>query len=161
MGGLSLDGWRHDTAKRPIETKEQRDAWHMMCERAGLTSAELAQACAVSRQTASAWLNHPEKALSWVRFDEIARLAYDRTMSAVAPSEYERVTSHRETMAHEDMQHPADLITGRCDAERAAHDEMGACLNVLIGIYQRLDDDRRTALERVALDMLTAQEAER
>ena len=160
---LSFDGWRREAAKRPIETKEQRDAWLWLCESAGLTSSDLASMCGVSRQTASGWLHKPESTLPWARFEEVARLTLEREIAAIS-EENERggkVWRNRVNDAVRRMQLKVDEITGKGDEEREAHEELGACINTLIVACQHLDEERRAALVRVALDMLTAQHAER
>ena len=59
------------------------------------------------------------------------------------------------------IQHIVDTITGRSDEEREALKELGACIDTLMIACQHLDEERRAALIRVALDMLAAQHAER
>lgn len=158
---LSFDGWRREAAKRPIETKEQRDAWLWLCESAGLTSSDLASMCGVSRQTASGWLHKPENTLPWARFEEVARLTLERQIAAISEA-YEqsgKVWRFLTNKAVGEMQGIADTVTGRNEGERRAHKETGARLGLLMQIYTMLDEDRQIALERVALDMLTAQDA--
>ena len=158
---LSFDGWRREAAKRPIETKEQRDAWLWLCESAGLTSSDLASMCGVSRQTASGWLHKPENTLPWARFEEVARLTLERQIAAISEA-YEqdgKVWRYLTNKAVSEMQNIADTVTGRGEDERTAQKETGARLGLLMQIYTMLDEDRQIALERVALDMLTAQDA--
>lgn len=160
---LSFDGWRREAAKRPIETKEQRDAWLLLCESAGLTSSDLASMCGVSRQTASGWLHKPESTLPWARFEEVARLTLERQIAAISET-YEqggKVWRYLIKKAACEMQNIADTITGRDEGERTAQKETGARLGLLMQIYTMLDEDRQIALERVALDMITAQDAAR
>lgn len=163
MDYLTFDGWRRKTAKRPIETKEQRDAWLLLCESAGLTSSDLASMCGVSRQTASGWLHKPESTLPWARFEEVARLTLERQIAAISEAYEQRgkVWRYRVSDAVGKMQALTDLITGRGDEEREARNELGACVNTLMIACQHLNEERRAALVRVALDMLTAQDAER
>ena len=163
MDYLTFDGWRREAAKRPIETKEQRDAWLWLCESAGLTSSDLASMCGVSRQTASGWLHKPESTLPWARFEEVARLTLERQIAAISEA-YEqdgKVWRYLINKAVSEMQDIADSVTGRGEDEREAHKETGARLGMLMQIYTMLDEDRQIALERVALDMLTAQDAAR
>ena len=163
MGDLTFDGWRRTAAKRPIETKEQRSAWLWLCEREGLTSSDLANMCGVSRQTASGWLHKPESTLPWARFEEVARLTLERKIAAI-PEAYERggkVWRFYVSEAVGEMQNTVDTITGRSDEEREALKELGACVDTLMIACQHLDEERREALVRVALDMLAAQHAER
>lgn len=160
---LSFDGWRREAAKRPIETKEQRNAWLLLCESAGLTSSDLASMCGVSRQTASGWLHKPESTLPWARFEEVARLTLERQIAAISET-YEqggKVWRYLINKAVSEMQHIADTVTGRSDEEREAIKELGACIDTLMIVCQHLNEERRAALVRVALDMLTAQDAER
>ena len=160
---LSFDGWRREAAKRPIETKEQRDAWLLLCESAGLTSSDLASMCGVSRQTASGWLHKPESTLPWARFEEVARLTLERQIAAISET-YEqggKVWHYLINKAVCEMQDIADTVTGRDEDERTAQKETGARLDLLMQIYTMLDEGRQIALERVALDMITAQDAER
>lgn len=160
---LSFDGWRREAAKRPIETKEQRDAWLLLCESAGLTSSDLASMCGVSRQTASGWLHKPESTLPWARFEEVASLTLERQIAAISEA-YEhggKVWRYLTNKAVSEMQDIADIVTGRGEDKRTAHKETGARLGLLMQIYTLLDEDRQIALERVALDMLTAQDAAR
>lgn len=163
MGDLTFDGWRCKATKRPIETKEQREAWLWLCERAGLSSGVMASMCGVSRQTASGWLHKPESTLSWERFEDVARLTLERQIAAIseASERGSKVWRYRVSEATGRMQALSDLITGRGDEEREAHDELGACVSTLMTVCQHLDKERRAALVRVALDMLTAQHAER
>lgn len=160
---LSFDGWRREAAKRPIETEEQRDAWLLLCESAGLTSGELASMCGVSRQTASGWLHKPESTLPWARFEEVARLTLERQIAAISEANERHGEAWRylTNKAVSEMQDIADTVTGMGDDERRAHKEMGARLGLLMQIYAMLDEDRQIALERVALDMLIAHERER
>lgn len=162
MGDLTFDGWRRTAAKRPIETEEQRNAWLWLCEREGLTSSDLANMCRVSRQTASGWLHKPESTLPWARFEEVARLTLERQIAAISET-YEqggKVWRFCVSDAVGRMQHTVDTITGRSDEEREAHEELGACVDTLMIACQHLDEERRAALIRVALDMLAAQYAE-
>lgn len=162
MGDLTFDGWRREAAKRPIETKEQREAWLWLCESAGLESSDLASMCGVSRQTASGWLHKPESTLPWARFEEVARLTLERKIAAI-PEAYERggkVWRFYASEAVGEMQRIADTVTGRRDEEREAHEDLGACVDTLMIACQHLNEERRAALVRVALDMLTAQRAE-
>lgn len=163
MGDLTFDGWRRTAAKRPIETEEQRNAWLCLCECEGLTSSDLASMCGVSRQTASGWLHKPESTLPWARFEEVVRLTLERKIAAI-PEAYERggkVWRFYVSEAVGEMQRIADTVTGRSDEEREAHKETGARLGMLMQIYTMLDEDRQIALERVALDMISAQDAAR
>lgn len=161
VSALSFDGWRRKTAKRPIETKEQRDAWLWLCESAGLTSSDLASMCGVSRQTASGWLHKPESTLPWARFEEVARLTLERQIAAISEAYEQRgkVWRFLTNKAVSEMQDIVDTVTGRGEDERRVHKETGARLGLLMQIYTMLDEDRQIALERVALDMLTAQDA--
>lgn len=163
MGDLTFDGWRRTAAKRPIETKEQRSAWLCLCECWGLTSSDLANMCGVSRQTASGWLNKPESTLPWARFEQVARLTLERKIAAISEA-YEqggKVWRFRVSDEVGKIQHIVDTITGRSDEEREALKELGACIDTLMIACQHLDEERREALVRVALDMLAAQHAER
>lgn len=163
MGDLTFDGWRRTAAKRPIETKEQRNAWLWLCEREGLTSSDLANMCGVSRQTASGWLNKPESTLPWARFEQVVSLTLERQIAAISET-YERggkVWRYLINKAVSEMQDIADTVTGRNEDEREAHKETGARLGMLMQIYTMLDEDRQIALERVALDMISAQDAAR
>lgn len=163
MGDLTFDGWRRKEAKRPIETKHQRDEWQFLLEYAGFGTSDLANLCGVSRQTASGWLNKPESTLSWARFEEVAQAALKCKVDAIneGTTRRDRVWRYRIDDATGTLQQIADEITGRGDDERRAHKEMGARLNMLMQIYAMLDEDRQIALERVALDMLIAHERER
>lgn len=159
---LSFDGWRREAAKRPIETKEQRDAWLWLCEREGLTSSDLANMCGVSRQTASGWLHKPESTLPWARFEEVARLTLERKIAAI-PEAYERggkVWRFCVSEAVDRMQYTVDTITGRSDEERAAHKQLGQEVSAIMSVYQLLSEERRETLLNVAFDMLRAQDAE-
>lgn len=163
MGDLEFDGWRRTAAKRPIETEEQRNAWLCLCECEGLTSSDLVSMCGVSRQTASGWLHKPESTLSWARFEEVMRLTLERKKAAI-PEAYERGGKVWRFWASEavgEMQRIADTVTGRRDEEREALKELGACDATLMIVCQHLNEERRAALIRVALDMLAAQHAER
>ena len=163
MGDLTFDGWRRTAAKRPIETKEQRNAWLWLCEREGLTSSDLANMCGVSRQTASGWLNKPESTLPWARFEQVVSLMLERQIAAISET-YEqggKVWHFYVSDAAGKMQHTVDTITGRSDGEREALKELGACVDTLMIVCQHLNEERRAALIRVALDMLAAQYAER
>ena len=163
MGDLTFDGWRRTAAKRPIETEKQRSAWLCLCECEELTSSVLASMCGVSRQTASGWLHKPESTLSWARFEEVVRLTLERKIAAI-PEAYERggkVWRFYVSEAVGEMQRIADTVTGRRDEEREALKELGACVDTLMIACQHLDEERREALVRVALDMLTAQDAAR
>lgn len=162
MGDLTFDGWRRTAAKRPIETKEQRNAWLWLCEREGLTSSDLASMCGVSRQTASGWLHKPESTLPWARFEEVARLTLERKIAAISET-YEqggKVWSHLVNEAVCEMQHTADTVTGRSDEERAAHKKLGQEVSAIMSVYQMLSEERRETLLNVAFDMLRAQDAE-
>lgn len=162
MGDLTFDGWRREAAKRPIETKEQREAWLWLCESAGLESSDLASMCGVSRQTASGWLHKPESTLPWARFEEVARLTLERQIAAISEADERggKAWRYRVNDAVGRMQALADLITGRGYEEREAHEDLGACVDTLMIACQHLNEERRAALVRVALDMLTAQRAE-
>ena len=160
---LSFDGWRREAAKRPIETKEQRDAWLWLCESAGLTSSDLASMCGVSRQTASGWLHKPESTLPWARFEEVARLTLERQIAAISEA-YEqggKVWRFLTNKAVCEMQDIADTVTGRDEDERTAQKETGARLGLLMHIHAMLAEATRRAPERVALEALTAQIAAR
>lgn len=160
---LSFDGWRREAAKRPIETKEQRSAWLCLCECEELTSSDLANMCGVSRQTASGWLHKPESTLPWARFEEVARLTLERKIAAISETceQGGKVWRFCVRDAVGKMQHIVDTITGRSDEEREALKELGACVDTLMIVCQHLDEERRASFIRVALDMLTAQDAER
>lgn len=161
--GLVLEGWRREVAKRPIETRAHRRAWDDLLKTFyGAKSGDIATLCGVSRQTASAWLNHPEETLTWARFDEIAQAVYDYIGAhpgEVRPKRFGNMGYGAVTQ--DDVQFLAEVITGSHDAEDRAVEEAREGAENIMGIYVSLDEGRRLALQRVALDMLAAQRAER
>lgn len=159
---LSFDGQRRKEAKRPIETKDQRDEWQFLLEYAGFGTSDLANLCGVSRQTASGWMNKPESTLSWARFEEVTQAALKCKVDAIndGTTRRDRVWRYRIDDATGTVQQIADEITGRGEAERLERKETTSRAVALAHIYERLDEDRQLALERVALDMLIAHERE-
>ncbi len=100
--------------------------------------------------------------MPWTRFEQVASLTLERQIAAISNEDEQRgkVWRYRINKAVSEMQDIADTVTGRGEDERRAHKETGARLGLLMQIYSMLDDDRQIALERVALDILTAQRAE-